>query len=93
MRYCRKLLPGVKFSVYDLRGVLVACGVTDKNGELLFPTLPYGRYLVKQTYAPLGYAPINEFCEVEISPRRPHCVIRAENFVNSGTLLVVATEK
>ncbi len=93
MRNRCNVLSGVKFSVCDLSGRVIACGVTDENGELLFPCLPYGKYLVKQSCAPMGYAPVSEFREVEISPCRPHCTIRAENFVNCGTLRIVATEK
>ncbi|WP_167957870.1 SpaA isopeptide-forming pilin-related protein [Anaerosporobacter faecicola] len=51
-------MPGITYTLYDKDGNEVASQVTDASGKVIFPSIPYGEYTVKQTKAPNGYAVI-----------------------------------
>lgn len=49
------LLSGANFCVKNSDGEVVAEGTTDKNGEVLFSGLTFGKYTYQEIYAPQGY--------------------------------------
>ena len=59
-------LPGATFEVYDRAGNLVNTVVTDKNGIATTNTLPLGRYIIRETKAPVFYSATTQPIEVEI---------------------------
>lgn len=52
---CGVPLPGVHFILTDADGTKVNEGDTDKDGKVLFASLPLGTYILKETSAPAGY--------------------------------------
>ncbi len=56
--------PNIEFSVYDDEDNFIISRRTDLNGKLSFE-LPYGKYIIKQTYSPLGVTKVKDF-EVDI---------------------------
>ena len=50
-----KVLEGAVFTIYNEQGQEVTKGTTDKEGKLKFENLPYGKYTLKETKAPIGY--------------------------------------
>lgn len=50
------LLPGAKFALYNKDNIKLTEGVTNEDGELLFPVkLGEGKYWLKEVEAPKGY--------------------------------------
>lgn len=51
----KKPLEGAEFAVKNAAGEVIAEGVTDKDGIILFENLPFGEYTYQETKAPAGY--------------------------------------
>ena len=49
-------LEGAEFTLYDSNGNVVKAALTDKNGSITFKNLIYGKYIIKETKAPIGFA-------------------------------------
>lgn len=51
----KKVLSGAEFTLYDEDGKVVDRGVTGSDGILSFEDLALGKYVIKETKAPVGY--------------------------------------
>ena len=58
---------GAKFDIINASGAVVATLTTDANGKATSAPLAYGKYTVKETFAPEGYATPNFSTEVNIT--------------------------
>lgn len=72
-------LEGASFCLKDADGQVVADGKTDKNGELVFDNLPWGKYFLEEIYAPEGYILDNKETEIEIGEDTIETKITVEN--------------
>ena len=72
-------LEGASFCLKDADGQVVADGKTDKNGELVFDNLPWGKYFLEEIYAPEGYILDNKETEIEIGEDTIEAKITVEN--------------
>ena len=61
------LLPGAEFTLYDATGKKVKTAISNQNGEVLFENIAFGKYLIKETDAPIGYELNEEEYEVSIT--------------------------
>lgn len=65
-------LEGAEFSIYNEAdknvedAVAVKRASSDINGLVKFEDIPYGKYIIKETIAPVGYEPSEKLLEVEI---------------------------
>lgn len=62
-----ELLSGVEFGLFDVEGVEIVRGVTDKNGELTFDSLRFGKYELRELTPKDGYYRVENVFDVEIS--------------------------
>src|SRR5699024_1811961 len=63
-----KVFEGIEFQLIDEKtGKVLKTGVTDKDGNIDFGRLLYGKYLLKETKAPEGYITPNEAYKVTIN--------------------------
>ena len=81
-------LPGVKFVLINERGKEIACGITDKEGELTFERLSFGRYFLKETECPCQYERSDKLTEVWIGCDNPHRAVEIFNERKKGSIKV-----
>lgn len=86
-------LKGAEFTVYQHFGEKkeVARQTTDKTGYLVFKTLPYGTYRVKETNTPKGYKTVADFY-VTISAHGQSFHYSIENKVKEAQLKIVKVD-
>ncbi len=60
-------LEGAEFTLYDENNRIVETAVSDRDGKVVFENLKDGRYFVKETKAPEGYALVNEAKIVDVA--------------------------
>lgn len=61
-----KLLPNSEFSLSQ-NGKVLDTSITDKNGELTFSNLLYGKYEIRETKAPKGYLIDNNVYRIDLT--------------------------
>lgn len=49
------LLPNAVIEIYKDNGELYATAITNENGEIVIDNIPYGKYYIVETQAPMGY--------------------------------------
>lgn len=79
-------LAGATFVVTDMNDSEVDVGITDKAGRLRF-SLPYGKYIVKETKAPIGYKKNKVSKVISINSKTPIVTKTFENFVHSKVII------
>lgn len=52
-------VPNAEYSLYLENGEIYKVGITDENGVIVMDNIPYGKYILRETAAPEGYA-LNE---------------------------------
>ena len=82
-------LPGVKFALLNKCGQEIACGVTDRCGELVFDCLPLGRYFIKELEAPCDFERSDKLVEVCIGCEHPHRAVEIINEKRKGSIKVL----
>jgi LPXTG-motif cell wall-anchored protein len=60
-------LPGAEFTLYDENNNIVGISVSDKDGKVMFENLKDGKYTIKETKAPDGYALVDTALEVNVA--------------------------
>jgi len=85
----KKRLAGAKFVLLNCRGKEIACGVTNKDGELFFDCLPFGRYFIKEIEAPCGYEKCDKISEICLNCERPHRCVEFMNEKKKGSIKIL----
>jgi len=81
-------LAGVKFALLNCRGKEVACGVTNREGELIFDRLPFGRYFIKELETPCEFEKGENLIEVCIGRENPHRAVEILNERKKGSIKI-----
>lgn len=63
----KRSLVGATFGLYNEKGDLLMDGQTNRDGLITFSALKPGKYLIRETTAPKGYAPSGKLIEVEVT--------------------------
>ena len=86
------LLEGAEFAVYDANGKEYAKAKTNAQGVVEFNNLLGGTYIIKETYVPEGYEPVDDF-DVTISEAGKTVTVEKIDEVRKGKLRVVKVDK
>lgn len=81
-----KTLKDAEFEIKDANGKVVDKLTTDDKGRTISVFLPYGKYTVKETKAPIGYLLPNKGYSFEIKNNLETIKLKAENQVITGTV-------
>ena len=81
-------LPGVKFVLLNDRGKEVGCGVTNRDGELSFERLAYGRYFLKEIECPCRFELPDKPVEVWIGCDCPNRAVEIINERKKGSIKI-----
>ena len=74
-----KTLGGAKFELYDANKKVVASGTTNKQGILILPKLPLGKYTLRETVAPNFYQLSDKTFDIELKEDGEVFKITVEN--------------
>lgn len=67
-----RLLPGAEFYLYDSTGELVAKGVTNESGMLVFNNIEQGNYTLEEVKAPDGYEQLEDTISISTADFEMH---------------------
>ena len=85
----KERLAGAKFVLLNSRGREVACGITNREGEIYFADLPFGKYFVKEIEAPRGFEKSDKIAEVCINFEHRTRTVEFLNKRSRGGITVV----
>ena len=85
-------LPGVHFILTDAAGTKVNEGETDKDGKVLFASLPLGTYILKETSAPAGYELDDTPIQISLTQNGELITKTITNSHSTGSVSILKTD-
>ena len=85
-------LPGVHFILTDAAGTKVNEGDTDKDGKVLFASLPLGTYFLKETSAPTGYELDDTPIQIDLTQNGDLITKTITNSHSTGSVSILKTD-
>ncbi len=85
-------LPGVHFILTDAAGIKVNEGDTDKDGKVLFASLPLGTYFLKETSAPAGYELDDTPIQIDLTQNGDLITKTITNSHSTGSVSILKTD-
>ena len=85
-------LPGVHFILTDAAGTKVNEGDTDKDGKVLFASLPLGTYFLKETSAPAGYELDDTPIQIDLTQNGDLITKTITNSHSTGSVSILKTD-
>jgi len=85
-------LPGVHFILTDAAGTKVNEGDTDKDGKVLFASLPLGTYFLKETSAPTGYELDDTPMQISLTQNGDLITKTITNSHSTGSVSILKTD-
>ena len=85
-------LPGVHFILTDADGTKVNEGDTDKDGKVLFASLPLGTYFLKETSAPAGYELDDTPIQIDLTQNGDLITKTITNSHSTGSVSILKTD-
>ena len=85
-------LPGVHFILTDAAGTKVNEGDTDKDGKVLFASLPLGTYFLKETSAPTGYELDDTLIQIDLTQNGDLITKTITNSHSTGSVSILKTD-
>ena len=85
-------LPGVHFILEDAAGTKVNEGDTDKDGKVLFASLPLGTYFLKETSAPTGYELDDTPIQIDLTQNGDLITKTITNSHSTGSVSILKTD-
>ena len=85
-------LPGVHFILTDAAGTKVNEGDTDKDGKVLFASLPLGTYFLKETSAPAGYELDDTPIQIDLTQNGELITKTITNSHSTGSVSILKTD-
>ena len=85
-------LPGVHFILTDAAGIKVNEGDTDKDGKVLFASLPLGTYFLKETSAPAGYELDDTPIQISLTQNGELITKTITNSHSTGSVSILKTD-
>ena len=85
-------LPGVHFILTDAAGTKVNEGDTDKDGKVLFASLPLGTYFLKETSAPAGYELDDTPIQIDLTQNGDLITKTITNSHSTGSVPILKTD-
>ena len=85
-------LPGVHFILTDADGTKVNEGDTDKDGKVLFASLPLGTYFLKETSAPTGYELDDTPIQIDLTQNGDLITKTITNSHSTGSVSILKTD-
>lgn len=86
------LLLGVHFILTDAAGTKVNEGDTDKDGKVLFASLPLGTYILKETSAPAGYELDDTPIQISLTQNGELITKTITNAHSTGSVSILKTD-
>ncbi|MBC2327143.1 LPXTG cell wall anchor domain-containing protein [Listeria booriae] len=90
-----KTLQGAEFGLYNKDGtVLLRTSTTNESGDITFPTIRYGDYLVKELTAPTGYFKSDSSesgITFKMDQKEALLIVENDQFVGEATLTKIET--
>lgn len=85
-------LTGVHFILTDADGTKVNEGDTDKDGKVLFASLPLGTYFLKETSAPAGYELDDTPIQIDLTQNGDLITKTITNSHSTGSVSILKTD-